>query len=279
MNDRPHISFSSLDTHETCAERYRRRYLEGEKIPPGIAMLVGTGTDKGVQTNFSQKIESHADLPKPEIVEAAVAGFDTAVGEGYELTPDENGRGAGIVIGAAKDLVAKLAGLHAETQAPDYQPIAVQAPATISFPGATHDLIGYIDLIDDHEDVTDFKTAAKSKNQKDADNSLQLTTYAAARLCETGKIPPHVNLDSLIKLKTPKRQRLTSTRTMADFQMLINRINVMLASIKSGIFTPAPIGSWCCNPRWCGYFYGGTTGKPCPYVNHERRAAAEANGD
>jgi hypothetical protein len=271
---RPHFSFSSLDMHESCAECWRRRYICGEKIPPGIALLIGTGTDRGMQHNFSQKIESHVDLPAPDIVGAAVAGFEEAVArDGVELDADEKTIGQDKVLGQAKDLVASLANVHATDQAPDYQPVALQHPASIEFPSASHDLVGWIDMIDDRDIVTDFKTGAKRKNQKDVDNSLQLTIYAAAYRREFGSMPVAVQLDTLVKTKKPGRQLLTSTRSMADLEMMINRINVMLQSIQSGIFTPAPVGAWKCSPKFCGYW------PTCKYVNTERKAAVDASGE
>lgn len=272
--NRPCLSFSSIDMHEKCAVQWKFRYIDGLKIPPGIAMHIGTGTDKGMQHNFGQKIDSHIDLPAPQIVEAAVAGFETSITtQDVLLTAEEESVGKEKVVGQAKDLVASLAGVHAAEQAPDYQPVFVQHKATIEFPGASHDLLGYIDLIDDSDIVTDFKTAGKKKPQGDVDTSLQLTIYAAAFRREFGQLPQAVQLDTLVKTKKPGRQLLTSTRSEGDIQVMLNRLNVTIASIQSGIFTPAPVGSWNCSPKWCGYF------PICPYVSQERIAAAAANGE
>lgn len=272
-NIKPHISNTQLDMYFTCPESYRRRYIEGERIPPGIALLIGSGVDRGEQANFRQKIESHADLPKSEIVEAAVAGFEAEKTGGYLLTKDEDSVGASKIIGQAKDMVASLAGVHAEQQAPEYQPIAVQKEIKIIFPRATHDILGYVDLIDDRQTVTDFKTGAKKKPQKDADESTQLTIYAAAYQIEYGQPPAEVRLDTLVKTKMPGRQLLISHRGNADFQAMLNRVNIMLSAVAAGIYPPAPVGSWKCSPKWCGYF---TT---CPYVNSERIDAAQQNGE
>lgn len=270
MTERPHISNTQEEMYFNCGEAYRRRYVEGEKIPPGIALLVGSGTHRGAETNFRQKIETHADLPKREIIEAAVAGFEAECAGGFILSEEEESQGQASVVGAAKDMVAGLAECHAELQAPDYQPVAVEKKIVIPFPNATHDLVGYVDLIDDAERVTDFKTAARKKPQTAADDSVQLTIYAAAYQIETGHPPAEVRLDTLTKTKRPGRQVLVSHRGPADFQVLINRTNVMLAGVAAGIFPPAPIGHWLCSPRWCGYWHS------CPYVNPERRGAAES---
>jgi len=48
-------------------------------------------------------------------------------------------------------------------------------------------------------------------------------------------------------------------------------INAVVDGVKKGVFHPAPIGSWWCSPRFCGYWFS------CPFINSERQAAAEEN--
>jgi hypothetical protein len=123
---KPHASNTQIEMLCRCGESYRRRYIEGEIIPPGIAALKGTGLHRAAETNMRQKIDSHVDLPAREIVDAAVSAFETQVHGGLSLTDEEMGRGASIVVGEAKDDVAELADVHARQQAPDYQPILVE---------------------------------------------------------------------------------------------------------------------------------------------------------
>ncbi len=263
---KPHLSPTQLDMFARCGEQYRRRYIEGETIPPGIALAVGSGYHAGAATNFKQKIESHEDLPEAEIVEAAVAGFEAEVAGGLSFTEEESSRGGSIVIGDAKDSVAVLAELHAAEQAPDYQPVMVERGVRISLPRATHDILGYLDLVDDKRRVVDFKSANKKKPQSEADSSTQLTYYAAAYQSLTGEPASEVRLDTAVKKAKPERQVLVSARTSADFQVLSNRIDAMLQSIHAGIFSPAPTGAWWCSQRFCGY------AATCPFYNAERNS-------
>lgn len=265
---REHLSSTQIDMMSLCGEAYRRRYIEGEKIAPGVAMLIGSGTHLGAEINFKQKIDSHKDLPASDIVDIAVSGFEDIVEEGVEFDETETKRGTSIVIAEAKDTVAALAGLHAAEQAPDYQPVAVEKEILIPMPGAPFDMLGYVDLIDNQRRVTDFKTAGKSKPKDEADKSTQLTVYAASFLIDTGELPAEVRLDTLVKTKTPKRQVLSSTRTNADVQALVHRVNAAINTIESGAFMPASPGSWKCSPKWCGYW------STCKFVNSERKAAA-----
>lgn len=276
QNAKPHVSATQLEMVWRCPEQYRRRYVCQEVIPPGIALLEGSAYHAGAETNFRQKIDTHADLPAKDIVETSVAAFDAKVAGGYILSDEEAGRGDRIILGEAKDEVVKLAKAHAELQAPDYQPVAVEHATRIIFPTATHDLLGITDLRDDHGKVVDLKTAARKKPQSDADTSTQLTIYAAAYQIDTGRAPSEVRLDIVTKTKTAARQVLTSDRTAADYKTLIARVNATLQTIaaltEKGVepWGPASPGSWACSPKFCGYF------RTCPHVNSERIAAAES---
>jgi hypothetical protein len=243
--------------------------LEHIVIPPDVALLTGTGYHKGAEANFRQKIESHQDLPEKEIVEAAVAGFETELAGGYSLSREEVSIGTDKVLGTAKDEVARLAALHAREVAPDYQPVAVEETVRIELPNATHDMLGVLDLRDDQDRIIDFKTAGKKKNQADADNNQQLTVYAAGYHIQRGKPPAALRLDFAVKTKTPYRHILETTRSPRDYQVLVNRINAMLAAIKSGNFPPAAPGTWWCSTKFCGY------ARQCPYFNAQRNTDVE----
>lgn len=259
-----YFSPSQLELAGKCMEAYRRRYICGDKIPPGIAMLKGTGVDGGAQVNFGQKVESHRDLPASDIVEAAVAKFDQELKGGFTLDDDEQSIGPSKVIGQARDDVADMAECHAKQQAPDYQPLAVQESFRIELPGP-RDVLGIIDLRDDQRRVTDFKTAKKSKTQGDADDSLQLTVYAAGHQAVTGEPPALVRLDTIVQTsKATTRQVLDSTRGPDDFDALANRMNVLAATVEAGMFPPTTPGAWWCAPKWCGFH------STCPYVKHRK---------
>ncbi|MHC4181058.1 MAG: RecB family exonuclease [Planctomycetota bacterium] len=264
---KPHISPTQVTMFARCQEQYRRRYVCQETIPPGVALIVGGAFHVGAETNFRQKLDSHADLPASQIVEAAVAAFDEKAAGEVALTEDEASRGVRIILGEAKDQLAGLAGCHAKDQAPDYQPTAVECKTRIVFPNATHDLLGVTDLRDDQGRVTDFKTAGRKPPQSDADTSVQLTTYAAAYRIDKGEDPAEVRLDAVTKTKTPKRHIISSRRSEADYRALLSQVNAMLATID--VFSTAGIdpwpaamaGSWWCSRKFCGYWH------TCPHVN------------
>lgn len=269
MSEKPYLSATQLDSIARCGEAYRRRYIEGDKIPPAIAMIVGSGLHKGAEVNFRQKIESHSDLPASQIVDAAVAGFEAQVAGGVSFSADEASRGMKNVLGEAKDAVVEFAKIHAREQAPDYQPVMVEQAVKIELPGP-RDLLGVIDLLDDQDRITDFKTAGKKKSQADADDNIGLSVYAASFQSIHKRPPALVQLDTIVRSKTKiERQVIQSVRTAADMDALANRINVVSRQIEAGIFPPATPGAYWCHKTYCGFY------SSCKFVNGERKALAD----
>lgn len=260
---------SALNDFELCGESFRRKHIAKEPALPGTAALRGGAVHVGAQANHQQKRESHKDLPKKDVVDAAVAGFEEKKArEGFRLTPEELKVGVKPVIARTIDSVVSLAGLYADGVAPRLQPDLVEQEAAFDLPGGIR-FGGRLDL-STAEKIVDIKTASRSKSQKDADESLQGTMYWLLYRALTGRDPISFDLEVLVDLKTPRAQTLTTTRGTRDIQVLVNRANVMLRSIKAGLFAPAQVGSWVCCPKWCGFF------SDCPFVNGERLAAAAA---
>ena len=259
---KPHISPSRVNTFLKCGEQYRRRYIEGDVIPPGVAMIRGTSVHVAAEKNYIPKIESKVDLPKADIIAIAADTFDKKIkAEGVHLNDDEKSIGKKKVLGEGKDVTVALAGLFADELAPTIQPKLVEHKVRISLPKSSHDLLGIIDLVDDEDYIRDLKTSKKKKSQFDVDSDFQFGFYPLIYKAKFGKFPKGIKIDTLLAQKTPKLQTIETTRNKADYQALLARVNVTIDGIKTGVFAPAPTGSWWCAPKWCGYY------KTCPYVN------------
>lgn len=259
---KPHLSASQLETFWRCGEQYRRRYIERERIPPGIVLLVGSGVHIGAETNFKQKIDSHVDLPIDDIIDAAVNGFETRIRkDSFELTTEESSIGARKVIAQAKDQVAAMAEILAIEVVADYQPTEVEVTTLIEMPECSHDLVTVTDVRDDRSRVVDFKTSGRKKNLQEVHASIQLTAYAAAYRADHGTDPAAVMLDTLLKNKRVDRQVLTSQRDVTDYVVLAERIDATLQAINAGIYTPTSPLNWQCSERWCGY------ARTCPFFS------------
>lgn len=261
---KPYISTSQLTLYETCGEAYRRRYIEGERIPPGIAAHKGSGVHGGAQANFFQKIESHEDLKQADIIDISITAFEKRLESDDFLLSSDEGLSKKVVVGQAKDSVSRMAKVLAQDVVHKYQPVLVEQKQKIILPKSSHDLVCIIDLADDKDHVVDFKTGTKKKPKATADESEQLSFQALTFLAHTGRLPSKISLECLIDKKEPENQTLTTTRTMAHLDGLIARITTMQAGLEAGIYIPTTADNWKCSKKWCGYF------NTCPYTQGRR---------
>ena len=283
---KPHLSASQLNMIGRCGEQYRRRYVEGEKIPAGVAAAKGTAVHGAADNNLKQKIVSHQDISVSDAKGVAAAKFEDSIEVyGITLTPDEKSTGKAKVLSQAKDRSVAMAGAHMELQAHNYQPLFSEETVRLEIPQSSHDFLGVIDCITDKGVVVDWKTStAKKASQHDADQSVQLTAYALMYNQLTGSedvplaqgLPTELRLDYIIDKKATKtkpsstdRHLLRTYRNEASIDALAARHQVATQLINAGVFAPVEPGHWICNPKWCGYW------STCPYVDSEREARAK----
>lgn len=263
---KPHISQSQLNLYTSCAEAYRRRYIEGEKIPPGFALITGTGVHKGLEVNFKQKIETKTDLRETDVVDAAVTEFESRIlKEGVLLTQEEETIGYSKVKGQTKDKIVRMTKKVMAEIAPKYQPKFVEESHRIEIENSPYDLLAVMDLADENGIVADFKTASKKKTQDEIDKSDQLSFYSIIYKAKTGEFPKGLRLEIIIDRELKKDtvtecQTLETTRDVDHLQSLVNRLNAMIYGIGKGVFMPCDRNHWRCSSRFCGYY------NTCKYV-------------
>ena len=136
MESKPQLHVSSLGMK--CMEQFRRRYIEKDVIPPGVALIVGTGTHKGVDANMTHKIETGELLPVDAVADAARDGVNEAwESGGVKLEADEVAKGIKVVRGEAVDKAVRLARLHATETAPAINPTHAERPWSLEITGRT----------------------------------------------------------------------------------------------------------------------------------------------
>ncbi len=259
MNDadkKPYLSVTQLEMFGKCGEQYRRRYMEQQRLPPGVAMTRGKAVHTAAEQNMRQKIQSHENMRASDVVAMADAAFTASIETGgIMLNSDEESRGVKVVTGEARDQVARLARLHAFAQAPDYQPVAVERTIRVELPQSKRDLLCVIDLVDTRNRVIDFKTMSKTPNRADAETSIQLTAYHVAWNAYTGAPPSELRLDATIDgANQQRREVIVTARTPDHVESLGARFAAVGQAIDVGAFPPAAVGQWFCSKKWCGYY-------------------------
>jgi len=246
---------------ERCGEQYRRRYVEGEIIPPGIALIVGSATHVAIERDMKEKLSTGKLLALAEVQQAARDAVNLKVEkEGVSLDEGEDLKAS---VGEAVDTTVALSTLHHEGLAPDIKPAHVERPWVLELSGFPFDLAGRIDLQEivvsgrKAGRIIDTKTAKRADRNK-ADDSEQLSMYALAAKTLDGEIPD-LRMDLLIKTKVPKSLSLSTSRTDADLGVLLRRVEAHANAIEKGVYHPAPADHWICSTKFCGY------ARTCPF--------------
>jgi hypothetical protein len=265
---KPHMSISQLNMLSRCGEQYRRRYVLGEKIPPGIALIVGSAVDKAVTLNLQNKMAGHGLLAVDEVADAAAESFEERWNqEEVALCDEELKLGIKQAKGQAHDRSVRLAKLHAQEMAPLIQPTHLQRKVMVELTGYPYDLLGFIDIQEGTKAIRDTKTSGKTPPKDVADRDDQLTIYAMMTSVVDGVIPEKLSLDYLIDLKTaPVSKPFITTRTEEDFEPILRRIEAASLALEKGVFIPARESDWWCSERWCGFH------SDCKYVKRLRRS-------
>lgn len=245
MLPKPHLSVSQINMYLRCPAQYKFRYIDGLILPPKTALTKGKSVHKGIEHNYTQKIETFQDVKLSEVQEVTAAEFEA-------LAPETDFEGADP--GKVKDETISLVTLYHKNVAPTVQPVAVEQKVEVEFENTPYTLLGYIDVLDDNGYIRDTKTAAKSPSENEVNKSLQLTAYAMAHRTLYGKEEAGVKLDYLVQTKTPKVVTLEGKRTQKDIDRFLKIMGMVAHAIENQIFYPNE-NNYLCSPDKCGYYH------------------------
>jgi hypothetical protein len=121
-------------------------------------------------------------------------------------------------------------------------------------PGVPIPIIGYIDVVTADGVPGDFKTAARSWTQDQAQNELQSLFYLAA-LNQAGIATPGWMFRhyTIIKTKTPKFEAFEHCHKPGELMFLFDLIQRVWTGIERGVFALNPTG-WKCSPSYCDFY-------------------------
>lgn len=236
-----------------CSQQYFYRYIEGLKLPPTSSMVQGRSYHKGLEHNFTQKIETHEDLPKDDVKDAFSTDFNEAIKE-VEFDEEETSKGIDKVKGELKDVGIRLIEKAATDLFPTIQPVFVEQKIDVEFENVDYTLTGFIDLIDDkgiiHEEKTSAKTPSKDKEGRyiiDQGYLLQGAIYSLGTAIRS------LSYDYAIKTREPKIIQIPHETTEGETEFVLSLLGKIDHAIKSEAFYPNR-SSWMCGKKTCGYW-------------------------
>jgi hypothetical protein len=250
-----HVSFTQLNMILKCGEQFRRRYVQGEIIPPTASLTRGKCGHRALEKNFRQKVETDADLPREEVVQTFVDAWEQEkYGIGY--TEEElAGASPSVVEGKFKDSGVALVGKYHEDQAPLIHPVLVEEKFRVNFHGDFPPLDGVFDRITREGFIEDDKFVSKSPAADDAIFDVQLTCYDLGYRVKFGKPPAGLAKRYAVATKTPKTEvRECLPRKQEQIDRFLFRLERAMEAMRTGLFLPAAAGSWWCSRKFCGYY-------------------------
>jgi putative RecB family exonuclease len=99
-------------------------------------------------------------------------------------------------------------------------------------------LEGVIDLIEEDDTITEFKTSAQSMDAQELENHLQLTIYSYAFERISRKPPKTLKIVDFVKSKKPKMISMETKRGKEDYQRLYHLAGQVQKGIQQKVFFP-----------------------------------------
>lgn len=252
----PHLSASSYDQFRRCPAQWEYVRVKGIKIAPGITAPIGSGLHGAAEANFRQKIITGEDLPKSDMVDAAVSAYKKRVmEEGVFVTREEKSMLKEIVadgVNQTKDYTEALA----DEAVAEYNPAAVEWFLSYHDPDLPIPWVGYVDIATTDGRIADWKTAGKKWNTGREHSETQGTVYRKLYAFDQGHEPEEVAFDVFHKSKNGvQRDKRVTVRTDEDWEALKHGANTMIKMVSAGLFPPCAPGSWNCSPKYCGLWW------------------------
>lgn len=174
----PHLSPGSASMFMRCPEQWRRRYLLGEKERPGAALVRGRADHYAHETNFTQKVQTHTDVPLDDVLDAYATSWRTTVDEyggDSEIAADD-----GKPLSKVYDIGAKGVEAYHTTVSPTVDPTDVEVALEIELGNVLVSVRA--DILTPDAGV-ERKTTSRKQNEPKPDHAFQAMTYATVFGC------------------------------------------------------------------------------------------------
>jgi len=234
------LSYSSINTYETCPQKFRFQYEDRLPTSPSPALAFGDSLHQALHRFHSRPVPVAPSADElQEMLESVW------VRDGFSDPSEER-----MYLDHGRQVLAQY---HRENASTYRIPAALEFRFTIDIEGV--ELAGVIDRMDripgGGYEIIDYKTNRRLPPQERIDRDLQLSIYAVAAKEVWGIEPERLTLYYLLP-----GQRMSTTRTAADAEDLRRRIGTVAERIGAGMFEPRenPLCDWCEFQALCPIF-------------------------
>ena len=243
VQEKPHISFSQIDTYMKCPLKYRCQYIDcipWEARSSGLAL--GSALHH-VVAKFYCQLKNGVRESKEKMMNLFEKEWAREIKENnvkYNKKEDAN---------SLRELGMKLVETYLESIRPQ-RIVAVEqsfrVPIKNPLTGETisdYDLIGSVDLLEvdseRNEVIVDLKSSGKRFSDRDVEQNLQASAYGYSSWVNNGHEDSSlVRFDVMLKNSKPELIQYYTTRGIQDYARLFLTIKNILAGIKGGVFYP-----------------------------------------
>lgn len=277
MRKKPVIHWSHLSSLYRCGVSFHKKFILQTPESPGTGLVVGSSSHEAAEANLDFKIKNGRLLPIETCKSIATMALEKRWPT-VHFNNKEVAKGVDVVKAECLEKTIQLVDLFYNELMPQINAVAVEKPWKIECVDRPYDISGTWDLIcadfDGKDELWDFKNVAKSPgaNQSHADD--QASIYLLAYYVKHGRIPTYKRV-SLVKTKKPKIVIQPTTRTIEDFQVLMNRVDAAWRTIESGTYLPAAQDSWICSTSFCSFAAAGQ----CEFFRPSSAPAIEGDED
>jgi putative RecB family exonuclease len=234
------LSYSSIDTYETCPAKFKFAYEDRLPRHPSPALSFGDSLHRALQCFHNRPV------PVPPAREELMEMLDAVwVSDGYRDASEER---------TYRDHARQvLVQYHVENVERYRIPVALEFRFTIEIEGVQ--VNGMIDRMDrlpgGGYEIIDYKTNRRLPPLSRVERDLQLSIYHLAAREVWGIDPERLTLYYLLP-----GQRMTTSRTPEDVDELRARIATVAERIGAGKFEPRenPLCDWCDYQALCPIF-------------------------
>ena len=234
------LSYSSINTYETCPQKFRFQYEDRLPTSTSPALAFGDSLHQALHRFHNRPVPV-----APSVEELQEMLESVWVREGFSDPSEER-----MYLDHGRQVLAQY---HRENASTYRIPAALEFRFTIDIEGVQ--LAGVIDRMDripgGGYEIIDYKTNRRLPPQERIDRDLQLSIYAVAAKEVWGIEPERLTLYYLLP-----GQRMSTTRTAVDAEDLRRRIGTVAERIGAGMFEPRenPLCDWCEFQALCPVF-------------------------
>lgn len=233
------LSPSAVGTFRNCPRKYYYRYVEGLKIPPGIAQTGGFSGHATLAENNRKKRKTGKDLPIKKVLDLF---RDDLATRAKDLEASERKRKDEI----AGEILPSLEAYMDEV-ADSIVPVSEEQVIRSNFHGIP--ILGYADVVTKGNRVFDYKFCSKRSKDREHGHvvdSVQLSVYADAF---GAKKVGHV----CVVKGAATAEVISVERTPAQIEVAKEEFVHVARAVSAGAFPMCDPSNFLCSPKWCGY--------------------------